>query len=133
MARHSGRSARPTSPGAAGRRGRDPERRDDGRGFAFAEAAARLGRGMRERALLVGGHLDDRVLPPGRGHEGALRLRLVRTRSERAGRLTRCESSSPTTTAIVRSGLRLLLDRQPDIEVVAEAADGAEARRDGDP
>jgi DNA-binding NarL/FixJ family response regulator len=29
---------------------------------------------------------------------------------------------------IVRSGLRLLLERQPDIEVVAEAADGAAAR-----
>jgi DNA-binding NarL/FixJ family response regulator len=28
---------------------------------------------------------------------------------------------------IVRSGLRLLLDRQPDMEVIAEAADGAEA------
>ena len=28
---------------------------------------------------------------------------------------------------IVRSGLRLLLDRQPDMEVVAEAQDGAEA------
>ena len=29
---------------------------------------------------------------------------------------------------IVRSGLRLLLESQPDIEVIAEAADGAEAR-----
>jgi DNA-binding NarL/FixJ family response regulator len=29
---------------------------------------------------------------------------------------------------IVRSGLRMLLERQPDIEVVAEASDGAEAR-----
>jgi DNA-binding NarL/FixJ family response regulator len=29
--------------------------------------------------------------------------------------------------ALVRSGLRMVLDRQPDIEVVAEAADGAEA------
>ena len=29
---------------------------------------------------------------------------------------------------IVRSGIRLLLERQPDIEVIAEAADGAEAR-----
>ena len=29
---------------------------------------------------------------------------------------------------IVRSGIRLLLDRQPDLEVVAEAADGIEAR-----
>lgn len=28
---------------------------------------------------------------------------------------------------VVRGGLRLLLDRQPDLEVVAEAADGAEA------
>ena len=29
---------------------------------------------------------------------------------------------------IVRSGIRLLLERQPDLEVVAEAADGIEAR-----
>jgi DNA-binding NarL/FixJ family response regulator len=29
---------------------------------------------------------------------------------------------------IVRSGIRLLLERQPDIEVIAEAGDGAEAR-----
>ncbi len=29
--------------------------------------------------------------------------------------------------AIVRSGLRRVLDAQPDLEVVAEAADGAEA------
>ncbi len=29
---------------------------------------------------------------------------------------------------IVRSGLRLLLERQPDIDVIGEAADGAEAR-----
>ncbi len=29
---------------------------------------------------------------------------------------------------IVRSGLRLLLERQPDVDVIAEAADGAEAR-----
>lgn len=29
---------------------------------------------------------------------------------------------------IVRSGLRLLLERQPDIEVIAEASDGAAAR-----
>lgn len=29
---------------------------------------------------------------------------------------------------IVRSGIRLLIERQPDIEVIGEAADGAEAR-----
>ncbi len=28
---------------------------------------------------------------------------------------------------VMRNGLRLLLERQPDIEVVAEAADGREA------
>jgi DNA-binding NarL/FixJ family response regulator len=28
---------------------------------------------------------------------------------------------------IVRSGIRLLLERQPDLDVVAEAADGVEA------
>ena len=28
---------------------------------------------------------------------------------------------------IVRAGIRLLLERQPDLEVVAEAADGVEA------
>ena len=28
---------------------------------------------------------------------------------------------------VVRSGLRMVLDSQPDIEVVAEAGDGAEA------
>jgi PleD family two-component response regulator len=28
---------------------------------------------------------------------------------------------------LVREGLRLILDRQPDLEVVAEAGDGAEA------
>ena len=34
---------------------------------------------------------------------------------------------------IVRSGIRLLLERQPDIEVIGEAADGAEARDDRGP
>ena len=29
--------------------------------------------------------------------------------------------------ALVREGLRLILERQPDLEVVAEASDGAEA------
>ena len=29
--------------------------------------------------------------------------------------------------AVVRSGLKMVLDSQPDIEVVAEAGDGAEA------
>lgn len=33
--------------------------------------------------------------------------------------------------AVVRHGLRLLLDREPDLQVVAEAADGAEAVRIG--
>ena len=33
--------------------------------------------------------------------------------------------------ALVRGGFRLILQTQPDIEVVGEAADGREARRAG--
>ncbi len=32
---------------------------------------------------------------------------------------------------IVRGGMKLLIDRQPDMEVVAEAGDGVEAFEDG--
>ncbi|HEX2096787.1 MAG TPA: response regulator transcription factor [Solirubrobacterales bacterium] len=45
-----------------------------------------------------------------------------------AGRLGAMKVLIADDHGIVRSGLRLLLERQPDIEVVGEAADGAEAR-----
>ena len=89
---------------------------------------------MRERALLVGGTLeiDSR---PGQGHDREARG---------AGRTQRPNGAEETPTprrctearmriliaddhGIVRSGVKLLLDRQPDMEVVAEAEDGVDA------
>ena len=92
---------------------------DDGRGFAFDESEGGLGiAGMRERALLIGGELTIESRP-GRGTT----VRLTVPGESAAMRVLIADDHG-----IVRSGIRLLLERQPDIEVVAEAADGAEAR-----
>ncbi len=81
-------------------------------------------RGMRERALLVGGVL---AIKAGRG--GGLEVRLEvpaeRRRLMPVPLVTRVLVADDH--PIVRSGLRKVLDAQPDLEVVAEAADGAEA------
>ena len=47
----------------------------------------------------------------------------------RDGRPPTCACCWPTTTPLVRSGIRRILEAQPDIEVVAEVADGAAALR----
>ena len=92
---------------------------DDGRGFAFDESEGGLGiAGMRERALLIGGELTIESRP-GRGTT----VRLTVPGESQPMRVLIADDHG-----IVRSGIRLLLERQPDIEVVAEAADGAEAR-----
>ena len=98
---------------------------DDGRGMPdhFADDAFGI-EGMRERALLVRWHLGDRVAPR-TGHPGDA------ARSDGRGRLM----PVPLTTRIlladdhelVRGGLKMVLDAQPDLTVVAEAGDGAEA------
>ena len=86
---------------------------DDGRGFAFDDSERGLGiAGMRERALLRGGDLTIESRP---GQGTTVRLRGMRV-------------LIADDHGIVRSGIRLLLERQADIEVIAEAADGAEAR-----
>ena len=91
---------------------------DDGRGFAFEESERGLGiAGMRERALLIGGELTIESRP---GHGTTVRLPCREIGSMRV--------LIADDHGIVRSGLRLLLERQPDIEVIGEAADGAEAR-----
>ena len=92
---------------------------DDGRGIGDSVGEGVGLGGMRERALLVGG-------------------RLVVRRREAAG--PRCGSrcrrmSVPLRTRIlvaddhtvVRRGLRMVLDAEPDLSVVAEASDGIEA------
>ena len=100
---------------------------DDGRGFAFDESEGGLGiAGMRERALLIGGELTIESRP-GRGTTVRLAVPEVDGRiwgeTRAAMRVLIADDHG-----IVRSGIRLLLERQPDIEVVGEAADGAAAR-----
>ena len=109
---------------------------DNGAGFAFAEEGKGLGlSGMRERALLVGGTLeiDSR---PGKGTTVVLEVPAERPprrreRAARADRTSRHRGGMKILIAddhgIVRSGVKLLLDRQPDMEVVAEAEDGVDA------
>ena len=97
--------------------------RDDGDGFdpsVIARSASEgpvggLGLvGMAERARLVGGELDVRSAPGG-GTTITLRVpSMIRV-------------LIADDHGIVRSGLRMLIDRQLDMEVVAEADDGVAA------
>ena len=86
---------------------------------------------MRERALLVGGKLeiDSR---PGKGTSVVLEIPAERpgARGARAGHREHRGGMKILIAddhGIVRSGVKLLLDRQPDMEVVAEAEDGVDA------
>ena len=95
---------------------------DDGRGIAEADLLSPNGvAGMRERALLVGGSLDIRRRAA-HGTEGtAGGAAAMSLASEDSGSWIADDHT------LVRSGLRLILDAAPDLEVVAEAADGVEA------
>ncbi len=90
--------------------------RDDGLGFdpAAARGSGRLGLdGMAERARLVGGELDLRS-SPGAGTEADPEAAVIRV-------------LIADDHGIVRSGLRMLIERQADMQVAAEAEDGIEA------
>ena len=112
---------------------RDPRRRARRRrrrGDPRRRARRRRGRGIRDPRLRH--HRDDRARGPARRHlrsgPGAGR-RLGRDR--RAATLGLVDVSVRVLIAddqeLVRTGLRMILDAQPGIEVVGEAADGAEA------
>ena len=117
VGRHAGADRGPR--GAGGRRtsGAELRVRDDGAGFDLLggrPATAGSGsEGMAERARLVGGELDVRSAPGG-GTTVTLRSLVIRV-------------LIADDHGIVRSGLRMLIDRQADMEVVAEAEDGVEA------
>ena len=84
--------------------------------------AANGGRGLRgiaERVGAVGGTLEH-----GPDGSGGYRLRAVFPRVRPMIRLLVADDD-----ALVRGGLRTLLQTEPDIEVVGEAADGVEAVR----
>ena len=91
---------------------------DDGIGFDPEDRALRARRlgltSMEERALALGG-TPERRLAARRGHHG----------HARGAAMIRVLIADDH--AVVRQGLRTFLDLQDDIEVVAEAADGAEA------
>ena len=94
-------------------------------------------RGMQERAGLIGANL--RIETPTDGPGTELRLELPLNGAPCQSLKTRILLADDH--ALVRRGLRLILDAQPDLEVVAEAGDGAEAvklalsarHRPGDP
>ena len=93
---------------------------DDGRGFDPARASPASGiRGMRERALLVRARLEVDSAP-GRGTVVTLRNPAVSVPLKI--RLLLADDH-----VLVRQGLRMVLDAAPDLEVAAEASDGAEA------
>ena len=102
---------------------------DDGVGFDPEHATARergIGLlGMRERAGLIGAQFELESRSGG----GHLDLRALRS----GGRHRRARAMTPIRVLLaedhetVRQGLRLLLESQPDIEVVAEAANGLDA------
>jgi hypothetical protein len=93
--------------------------RDDGVGIGSAPPRTGLS-GMMERALLVGGELSVADTADG-GTEVRLRMPVPL--------VTRILLADDHT--VVRRGLRMVLDAAPDLEVVAEAADGVEAVEHG--
>ena len=105
---------------------------DDGDGLPDGYEPGTGMRGMRERATLIGANLMIDQDPQAGGMPGAPRG----ADGERAGRDPDGERAmTPLKTrvlladdhALVRRGLRLVLDAEPDLEVVAETGDGAEA------
>ena len=99
---------------------------DRGRGLRTGGEPGTGIRGMRERAGLIGASLDRRAqrgrrrlrghVPCGRRVGGGPPMAPLKTRILLAD-----------DHALVRRGLELVLDAEPDLEVVAEAGDGAEA------
>ena len=98
---------------------------DDGVGMPSRLNGETIGiEGMRERALLGGGTLSIES-SRGQGTQVTLRLPVPTVRLMPVPLKTRILLADDH--ELVRSGLKLVLDAEPDLAVVAEAGDGAEA------
>ena len=99
--------------------------RDDGRGLPSGVFRSSQGiLGMRERAMLIGAQLSIAALPAG-GTEVKLSVPFepkIRMTTPLKTRILIADDHP-----IVLRGLRMVLDAQPDLEVVAEATDATEA------
>ena len=100
--------------------------KDDGVGFDPASVRGRgLGLiGMQERVMELGGGTETRLLSRARARRYSRRSRSMRRRPTMAIRILLADDHG-----VVRKGVRFLLERQPGMEVVGEAADGREAVR----
>ena len=90
---------------------------DDGVGYVAGRLSQGGVLGMRERALSIGAQLRIDARPGAAGTLVTLRLP--------GAPMTRVLLADDH--ALVRHGLRMILDAEPDFEVVAEASDGQEA------
>jgi hypothetical protein len=99
--------------------------RDDGLGVAAIEEGTGI-RGMRERALLAGPRCTSAPVRTAARRCGSTHQSRARRMSEPTGpapiRILLADDH-----ALVRRGLRLILDSEPDLAVAAEAGDGVEA------
>ncbi len=85
-------------------------------------------RGMRERALLIGGRLRIDARARGvRARRGRVDVPRDAPAREPCRSPTRPAILIADDHAVVREGLKAVLEREPDLQVVAEAADGLDA------
>ena len=100
-------------------------RADDGRGLAPGSLPSAHGiRGMRERAMLIGAGLRIAARAGG-GTEVQLTVPHLPARHDMTPLKTRILIADDH--PVVLRGLRMVLNAQPDLDVVAEATDGNEA------